>query len=34
MLQAASGLTIPFLTADIRQRNAAEILDLNLIWIE
>jgi hypothetical protein len=34
MLQAASGLTISSLTADIRQRNAAEILDLNLIWVE
>jgi predicted nucleic acid-binding protein len=32
--QAASGLTIPFITADARQRDAAEILALNLIWIE
>jgi predicted nucleic acid-binding protein len=32
--QAASGLTIPFVTADIRQRDAAESLALNLIWIE
>lgn len=32
--QAASGLTIPFVTADARQRDAAESLALNLIWIE
>ena len=32
--QAASGLTIPFITADVRQRDAAEALALNLIWIE
>ena len=32
--QAASGLTIPFVTADARQRGAAESLALNLIWIE
>lgn len=32
--QAASGLTIPFITADVRQREAAEALALNLIWIE
>jgi predicted nucleic acid-binding protein len=32
--QAASGLTIPFITADARQREAAETLALNLIWIE
>lgn len=32
--QAASGLTIPFVTADVRQRDAAESLALNLIWIE
>jgi predicted nucleic acid-binding protein len=31
--QAASGLTIPFVTADIRQRDAAEALALHLIWI-
>lgn len=34
MFQAASGLTLPFITADIRQREAAETLALNLIWIE
>jgi predicted nucleic acid-binding protein len=34
MFQAASGLTIPFVTADVRQRDAAESLALNLIWIE
>ena len=32
--QAASGLTIPFMTADIRQRDAADTLALNLIWVE
>jgi predicted nucleic acid-binding protein len=32
--QAASGLTIPFITADIRQRDAAETLTMNLIWVE
>jgi predicted nucleic acid-binding protein len=32
--QAASGLTIPFITADVRQREAAETLALNLIWVE
>ena len=32
--QAASGLTIPFITADVRQRDAAEILALNLIWVK
>jgi uncharacterized protein len=32
--QAASGLTVPFVTADVRQRDAAESLALNLIWIE
>ena len=32
--QAASGLTIPFVTADIKQRDAAETLALNLIWVE
>jgi predicted nucleic acid-binding protein len=32
--QAASGLTIPFVTADVRQRDAVESLALNLIWIE
>ena len=32
--QATAGLTIPFVTADVRQRDAAESLALNLIWIE
>lgn len=32
--QAASGLTIPFITADIRQRKASETLGLDLIWVE
>jgi predicted nucleic acid-binding protein len=32
--QAASGLTVPFITADIKQREAAETLAFNLIWVE
>lgn len=32
--QAASGLTIPFITADVGQRKAAEMLAINLIWVE
>jgi hypothetical protein len=32
--QAASGLTIPFVTADVKQRDAVASLALNLIWIE
>jgi uncharacterized protein len=32
--QVASGLTIPFITADTRQRKAAESLAINLIWVE
>ncbi len=32
--QSASGLTIPFVTADVRQREAAERLALTLIWVE
>ncbi len=32
--QAASGLTIPFVTADARQREAAEMVALNLIWVQ
>jgi hypothetical protein len=31
---AVSGLTIPFVTADVGQRDAAESLALNLIWIK
>ena len=31
--QVASGLTVPFNTADVRQRNAAETLTVNLIWV-
>ena len=31
--QAASGLTIPFITADAKQRKAAEALSINLIWV-
>jgi len=32
--QAASGLTIPFITADVRQRKAAETLAINMIWVK
>ena len=32
--QAASGLTIPFVTADVRQREAAGMFALNLMWVE
>ncbi len=32
--QAASGLTIPFITADSKQRQGAEHFALNVIWIE
>lgn len=32
--QAASSLTIPFVTADIKQREGAESLALNVIWVE
>lgn len=31
--QAASGLIVPFITADIRQRKVAETMALNLIWV-
>ena len=32
--QSASGLAIPFITADVRQRKAAETLKMNLMWVE
>ena len=32
--QAASSLAIPFITADVRQRKAAETLGMNLMWVE
>ena len=31
--QAATGSRIPFITADIRQRDAARRLDLTVVWI-
>ena len=31
--QTVSGLRIPFITADIRQRDAASRLDLTVVWI-
>jgi len=33
-LQAVSSLTIPFITADVRQRDVAEKLAFNLVWAE
>lgn len=32
--QAASGLTVPFITADVGQRKAAEAPGIDLIWVE
>lgn len=32
--QAASGLTIPFITSDAKQRDAAQASDLTVIWVE
>lgn len=32
--QTTSGLTVPFVTADLRQREAAEDLALNVVWVE
>ena len=34
MFWDVSGLTIPFVTVDVGQRDADESLALNLIWIE
>lgn len=31
--QAMSGIRIPFVTADLRQRDAASQLDLTVVWI-
>lgn len=32
--QAASGLIVPFITADVRQRKVSETMALNLIWVD
>ncbi|MFZ1804451.1 MAG: type II toxin-antitoxin system VapC family toxin [Nitrospira sp.] len=32
--QAASGLIIPFITADVRQRKVSETMALSLIWVD
>ena len=32
--QANSGPTIPFITADVNQRKAADTFAINLIWVE
>ncbi|MBI3014722.1 MAG: type II toxin-antitoxin system VapC family toxin [Candidatus Tectomicrobia bacterium] len=31
--QAASGIQIPFMTGDIRQRDAAQRLAINVVWV-
>jgi hypothetical protein len=33
-IQAAAGLTIPFMTRDAKQRDAAHVSDLTVIWVE
>jgi hypothetical protein len=32
--QADSGPTIPFITADVNQRKAADTFAINMIWVE
>lgn len=34
MFQAASGLTIPFITSDAKQRDAAQAMGLTILWVE
>jgi hypothetical protein len=34
MFQAASGLTIPFITGDATQSDAAQATGLTVIWVE
>lgn len=34
MFQTASGLTIPFITSDTKQRDAAQAMALTVIWVE
>lgn len=34
IFQAASGLTIPFITSDAKQRDAAQAMALTVIWVE
>jgi hypothetical protein len=34
MFQAASGLTIPFITSDATQRKAAQATGLTVIWVD
>lgn len=34
MFQTASGLTIPFITSDAKQRDAAQAMALTVIWVE
>ncbi len=33
MFQTASGLTIPFITSDAKQRDAAQAMALTVIWV-
>ena len=33
VFQTTSGLRVPFITGDQRQRNVAEQLDLELVWV-
>jgi len=34
MIQGASGLTIPFITSDAEQREAAQVTGLTVIWVD
>lgn len=34
MVQAASKLTIPFITSDAKQRDAAQAMALTVIWVD
>jgi uncharacterized protein len=34
MFQTAAGLTIPFITSDAKQRDAAQAMALTVIWVE
>jgi uncharacterized protein len=34
VFQSASGHRLPFITADSRQRDAARLLPLEVVWVE
>ena len=34
MFQAASGLSIPLITSDAKQRDAAQVTGLTVIWVD